>query len=51
MIGLIARLLNAFGWASLGFSSLCGSVAIIGMLCSWTPAKTPAGKSVEEMLY
>ena len=28
------RLLNSLGWGSFGLSTLCGSVAIIGMLCN-----------------
>jgi hypothetical protein len=47
MIALITRLLNAFGWASLGVSSLCGSVAIIGKLCSWVPAADRPGMTPE----
>jgi hypothetical protein len=34
----------------LGISGLCGSVAIVGMLCSWTPDKAPRGLSMGEML-
>lgn len=50
-IRVIARLLEGFGWASLGFSSLCGSVAIVAVLCNYLPDKAPTPMSVEQMWH